>query len=48
MRRGVPEAPSGVRHGSADRTNRTDFRGEGLRESAGAAGGMVGGGSLVG
>ena len=43
MRRGFPEAPSGAGRGSADRANRTGFRREGLRESAGAAGDMVGG-----
>ena len=45
MRCGVPDAPSGAGHISADRANRTGFRREGLRGSAGAAGGMVGGGS---
>ena len=47
MRRGFPEAPSGAGRGSADRANHTGFRGEGLRESAGAAGEMVGGGSYA-
>ena len=44
-RRGGPEAPSGAGHISVDRANRTGFRREGLRGSAGAAGGMVDGGS---
>lgn len=47
MRRGVPQAPSGAGEVSADRANHTGSRGEGLRGSAGAAGGMVGGGSLA-
>ena len=47
MRRGVPQAPSGAGHISADRAYRTDFRGEDLRESARLVGDMVGGGSLV-
>ena len=46
-RRGVPQAPSGAGHISADRAYHTDFRGEGLRESARLVGDMVGGGSLV-
>ena len=37
-----PKSPRGDSWGSADRA---DLRGEGLRESAGAAGDMVGGGS---
>ena len=45
--RGFPGAPSGAGHISADRANHTGFRGEGLRESAGAVGDMVGGGSSV-
>lgn len=44
-RRGVSQAPSGARHGSADRADHTDFREEGLRGTAGAAGDMFGGGS---
>ena len=47
MRRGVPQAPSGAGHISADSANRTDFRGENLRGAAGSEGNMVGGGSLV-
>lgn len=47
MQRGVPQAPSGAGHISADRAYHTDFRGEGLRESARLVGDMVGGGSLV-
>ena len=39
-RRGVPQAPSGAGHISADRANRTDFRREGLRRDARSAGGM--------
>jgi len=45
MRRRFPGAPSGARHGSADRADHTDFREEGLRGTAGAAGDMFGGGS---
>ena len=45
MRRGVPEAPSGAGHISADRAYHTGFRGEGLRGTAGSEGNMDGGGS---
>ena len=45
MRRGGSEAPSGAGHMSADRADHTGFRGKGLRESAGSAGDMFGGGS---
>ena len=41
------KSPRGDSWVSADLANRTNFRGEGLRESAKAAGDMVGGGSLV-
>lgn len=41
------KSPRGDSWGSADRANHKDSRGKGLRESAKAAGDMVGGGSLV-